>query len=374
MPKLTFAPHRRLLHRRRDRTVALWETAASYDPTLRLDRPTNTFWHKQIGAGPFSRNRLFEAMCAGSIQLVTGLKVGGHRTKAPAAATVVSLMNRQENSSIRVRVRTGPTGVIKTLTVGDLISRWSNSGSLVNVTDFHVRGTPLERAFDLSRLSEFNILCGQPRQIAEQEMMTMVVSSQGCVTDSHSDDPDGSNHCFTGRKLWLVWDTFEGRRRGLQDLERDDVYDRARFDMRTFLSLASSRWFVVEPGQTLFLPGSLTHKVITIEPYLGIGSFYVSLPNCVRTIARWIQHGPLWSIDDLRGQNRGLVDRIADASRSRAVSLRDRSSSLQRRCGLPFLRRSAAAWRLQSSPALRRKLARHASFAALLTEAERVAR
>jgi hypothetical protein len=33
-------------------------------------------------------------------------------------------------------------------------------------------------------------------------------------TDSHSDDPDGSNHCFVGRKLWLVWDTFLGIGRG----------------------------------------------------------------------------------------------------------------------------------------------------------------
>jgi hypothetical protein len=354
--------------------MAVWESATGYDPTLRLARgPTDVFWRKQLGASPFSRARLFDAMCTGSIQLMTGLKVGRHRRTRDAAAVVAAAMNRPDCKPIRVRVRTGPSGALKTMSVGGLVDRWQSGRSLVNVTDFHVRGTPLEREFDLTGLSEFNILCGQQRSIAEQEMMTMVVSSRGCVTDSHSDDPDGSNHCFTGRKLWLAWDTFEGRRGGLQDVERDDVYDRARFDMRTFLSLASSRWFVVEPGQTLFLPGDLTHKVITIEPYLGIGSFYVSLPNCVRTIARWIQHGPLWSVDDVRGRNRDLVDRIADAARMRTAWILDRSASIQRRWGLPFLRKSAAVWRAGSRPGLRRRIARHASFAALLNEAERVA-
>jgi len=104
--------------------------------------------------------------------------------------------------------------------------------------------------------------------------MTLVISSQGNVTDSHSDDPDGSNHCFVGRKLWLAWDTFEGRAAGLQDCSRDLVRERARFDLATFAALPSACWWTVGAGETLFLPGRLTHRVITLEPYIGIGSFY----------------------------------------------------------------------------------------------------
>jgi hypothetical protein len=309
---------------------------------------------------------LFDAMGAGEIQLVTGLRVSRARGRRAAVDALVSAMRSRACRSIRVRVRAGEAGTIRHITVGDLIDRWADGRSLVNVTDFHVRGTPLERVFDLSHLSGFNLLCGQTEAIATEEIMTMVVSARGCVTDSHSDDPDGSNHCFTGCKLWLVWDTFEGRAHGLQDVERDDVLDYARFDLPTFLSLRTSRWFTVRAGETLFLPGHLTHKVITLEPYLGIGSFYVSIPNCVRTVARWLEHGALWEIGDKNGSRHELVNSIADVARLRIAALRKSDRRTQERSGLPALRRSVKTWRRATAAAVQRRLGRNAAFAALL--------
>jgi hypothetical protein len=180
------------------------------------------------------------------------------------------------------------------MVIEELLRRWISGRARVNVTDLHIRGTKVLRSIDCSSLSDFSILAEARGAVGEEEMLTMVVSSAGTFTDSHTDDPDGSNHCFIGRKLWLVWDTFLGLSRKLEDVERCRLYTRdAAFSMSGFLSVPGSCWFVVEPGQTLFLPGQLTHRVITLESYLGVGSFFVMLPSYLRTLARWTEHTPL---------------------------------------------------------------------------------
>ena len=134
----------------------------------------------------------------------------------------------------RIKVRAGQSGTRVHLSSHDLVARWQRGRAQISVTDFHFRNTRLELAVDLRPLSNFNLLAHARRPIADQEMMTLVLSSQGAFTDSHSDDPDGSNHCVSGRKLWLVWDTWEGRKAGLEDVERDLVNGRAAFDLPTF--------------------------------------------------------------------------------------------------------------------------------------------
>lgn len=55
-------------------------------------------------------------------------------------------------------------------------------------------------------------------------------------------------------------------------------------------------------GQTLFLPGNHTHKVITIERYLGISSFSVSLPNALSSLSRWELNKTVMVTPPLRNQ------------------------------------------------------------------------
>ena len=54
-------------------------------------------------------------------------------------------------------------------------------------------------------------------------MYSLVISTRGYVTDSHSDAPDSTNYCFTGRKLWIAWETQEGLEHGLEDVEHVKV-------------------------------------------------------------------------------------------------------------------------------------------------------
>jgi hypothetical protein len=119
-------------------------------------------------------------------------------------------------------------------------------------------------------------------------MMTLMASTTGAITESHSDDTDVNNHCLVGRKLWLCWDTSEGMKAGLEDCERVDVYGKPKFSLETFLELESSIWMMVSEGETLFLPGNYTHKVITLEKYIGIGGFFVSFPTLLQTFERWL--------------------------------------------------------------------------------------
>ena len=200
------------------------------------------------------------------------------------------------------------------------------------------------KRIDCSHLSSFNLLAGAPDPIGTEEILTMVVSSAGTLSDSHTDDPDGSNHCFAGEKLWLVWHTFQGLAQGLEDVERCDVFgDRAAFSLAGFLAVPGSRWFVVRPGLTLFLPGHLRHKVITLERYLGVGSFFVMLPSYLCTLLRLDQthaalgaHGSPRTASAFRRphhlaghqKNLGIVDRIPRCEGRLGFALRaDRGES-----------------------------------------------
>src|SRR6202042_258078 len=283
----------------------------------------------------------------------------------PYQGEVVDLLRRALPKSQRVKARIGPRQEYRSITIGDLLGRWERGRSPVTITDLHFRGTRLEKCIDVNALSDFNLLLLGSEELALQEMMTLVVSSAGTFTDSHSDDPDGSNHCFVGEKLWLAWDTFEGQAVGFEDVSRDDISDGAAFDMRTFLSLRSSCWFVVSDGQTLFLPGSLTHKVATLRPYLGVGSFFVAFAGGLETLMRWYEHGPLWA----RGSsdNDGLGDEVARIMRHKLRTLSNTSDAGKAQWGCSHLHAAVEKIR-RTSTGRRQKWERHPEIVELMRE------
>lgn len=191
-------------------------------------------------------------------------------------------------------VRFGSGDAKRDLTVSEIMKRWRVPGAVLGVTDLPVRGGDLEEIFDTDFLAPWNLMADAPPSIKRLETLTAVFSTAGKLTDSHSDDMAVCNHCCTGSKLWLAWDTHEGLDAGLEDVERVTVHGRARFSMSDFLSLPSAHWFTVGPGQTIFLPGKFTHRVYTLDNYIGVGSFYVGYPNLLHTAARWFADGSLW--------------------------------------------------------------------------------
>jgi hypothetical protein len=235
-------------------------------------------------------------------------------------------------------IRAGQSRTPKRVTIRETIERWLRGRSRFGVTDLHFRGTGFYKAVDAESISYFSLLPRCPREVSFLEMLTLVLSSRGIFTDSHSDDGDGSNHCFVGKKLWLAWDRHEGRAAGLQDCTYDAVYDQASFDMGAFARLPSAHWFLITKDQTLFMPGNFAHKVVTLEPYIGFGSFYVSLPSYFNSIRRWL----LYEHSDVQD---GFVATLNRAGmkivRKLAASGRERRETM----GLSYLIKAARAWR-----------------------------
>lgn len=331
----------------RDTDIAhIWQDAATFDRTLKA-RPDQLarLRRKQVHAASYTRQALFNAMARGEPAVLAGVQVsvaGSDRLGLEAA--LVKHVGSGFDAHQRANAQIGPSQRRTRLGVHELMRKWSSRRSLVSVTDLHIRGTPLERKIDTAQLSAFNLLPQGSEGMQRQEMMTLVIGARGNVTDSHSDDPDGSNHCFMGRKLWLAWETFEGIQAGLQDCERGLVRGRARFNLDRFCELKSARWWTVEPGETLFLPGRLTHKVVTLAAYLGIGSFYVAPVSCLDSLSRWYLHQPLWSLDDPRGENAGLVDEIAGAMQRQLQKLARQSLARKQQWGLDFVRPATERW------------------------------
>jgi hypothetical protein len=318
------------------------------DHTVRAkERHTPLLQGKLVPVERYSRARLFRHMSRQEPVLFHSCRVPLRREGEPRRILLQCLKDSFPlNETVRLWV--GLSQNRRFLRVREIADQWDRGRAVLGITDLQIRGTELERLIDTRRLTEFNVLLCGAKNMAWQELLTLVISTKHYVTDSHSDDPDGSNHCFVGKKLWLMWDTFEGLSRGLQDVERVKACGQCRFDLDTFLSLRSSRWLTISEGQTLFLPGNLTHKVYTLEHYLGVGCFYVGLPNCLQTLSRWIEHGPLWSRGGRRGPNGRLLDQITDALIRKIREIRCGSSQIQRRWGLAEMDAAIRRWQVQT--------------------------
>jgi hypothetical protein len=360
---------------RLDEIREVWRQSANFDSTLRVrDADLSALQAKLVRPEPYSRRRMFASMAARDVAVFWGVPVlvarGPHERDERALVHAFSTKFPPRETS---RVQVGPSHRLTRLPVREIMRRWAGGRAVVGVTDLHIRGTRIEEIIDTSALSDFNVLIRGSAALSLQEMMTLVIASVGNVTDSHSDDPDGTNHCFIGKKLWVAWDTFEGMAAGLQDVERQPVEGPAGFDLRRFLSLRSSRWFTVSAGQTLFLPGSLTHKVVTLEQYLGVGSFHVGLPGSFDSLTRWLIHRPLWELADHHGETAGLVDEVARLVLRVARRCRDGSPRVRERWGHEHLPAAYRQWLGATSREVRARVLAHETFAEIVALARQPA-
>jgi hypothetical protein len=346
----------------------LWHEGEGMDRTLRIaPQHFDALRRKFVRPTAFSRHKMFLNMAQRKVSIFRGVPVLVRRDKtSDTRDTLIGALSRKFPPRETSRVQVGPSHHPTRLPVREIMRRWLGTRAIVGVTDLHIRGTKVEDVIDTNALSYFNtIICGS-EDLAREEMMTLVIASPRNVTDSHSDDPSGTNHCFFGKKLWLAWDTFEGMSSGLQDVERQPVDGQAKFDMARFLTLKSSRWFLVSTGDTLFLPGNLTHKVLTLEPYLGVGSFYIGLPSSLDSFTRWIYHGPLWSTSDSRKENTGLVDEAAQVVLRIARRAESGSKKLKDRWGYYYMHAAYVAWRKSVSYEARNRVLQHPTFRSIV--------
>ena len=98
------------------------------------------------------------------------------------------------------------------------------------------------------------------------------------------------------------------------------------------------------------MPGHLTHKVITLEPYLGVGSFYLALPNIIRTLSRWITYTPNWALPRSAAYRQAFYPRVLETAEREIAKIATRSAAFQKQWGLDFLARSLAYWCRYNDP------------------------
>lgn len=276
------------------KSAGYWAQAQLIDPTLsHWQACARKLERLEVRPRRYSRAALFDALARQEVVLFSDY---------PLRSTLRRFFH-DDNPSARLKSLFGPRTTtvtksgknwkVRTRRVHEMVDIWQRDRGMVFANDIFYRHLKLDSAFDCEAIGDFSVLRHAPARLRELEVATLLMGTTGCLTDSHSDDPDGCNHCIAGRKFWLVWDRLEGAAKGLQDSEYEHLeHDAAcRFDVRAFSSLRSARWFTVAPGQTLFLPGNHTHKVVTIERYIGISNFYVGLPNALASLTRWKING-----------------------------------------------------------------------------------
>lgn len=125
---------------------------------------------------------------------------------------------RHTDIRYRIRTQTGKKEIWKYFTINQLAEKWSCKKAIINVTSLHFCDTLIENLIYSKCMSQLNLYPCATAHTAWLEMMTLVVSDSAAVSDPHSDDSNGSNHCFTSKQLWLVWDINEGMVNGLEYL------------------------------------------------------------------------------------------------------------------------------------------------------------
>ncbi|MGY4198946.1 hypothetical protein [Bradyrhizobium sp. USDA 4520] len=315
----------------------VWGSAACFDRTIKIKaRSFLRLAEKRVRPTTFARSKLFDKMASNEPILFSNFAIRPRfdRGRLSTDGLLRELRAGFPNST-RARVRTSES--VNYVSIPMVLDRWSKARSRFGVTDLHYIGTRFDRRIDTAGLNDFNLL---PRGTDGYESQdSLVISTTGGFTDSHSDDHSGSNHSFVGTKLWLLWDTLEGFEYGLEDVERCTVYGRAAFDMEAFLAMKSSCWIFIGPGQTMFIPANLTHKVVTLEQYLGLGSFHAGLPGLLNLLSHWAKLSPSWAAPFKPG-GRGSVEFLVRRALRKVRELKTESRAEQHRWGLPYMQKA----------------------------------
>ncbi len=274
-----------------EETRGIFQEAIQFDESLELGSvDLSLLSQRRLSSQTFSFDHLFKNLADSLPCLYFDYKSkdsqGGYGLSLTKSELLSILKETQDTFKYKINRDLGEEPI--KLTIGELMQEWEKDERLLRVTNIHLRTFDLVDHVELDRICPFNLLVHGNDDLKRLEMMTLMVSTTGGITDSHTDDSDVVIHSVVGKKLWLCWDSSEGMKAGLEDCEKVDVFGKPKFDMETFLELESSTWVLVSEGETIFLPGNYVHKVITLEKYVGIGGFFVSFPTLLNTFDRWL--------------------------------------------------------------------------------------
>lgn len=187
-----------------EQMTAVFDEAAQFDPTLQMTASgQRRLAARHVHSENYTRQTLFNAMLAAEPCVLRGYNVPlQSRFKAlPRDHIAPAIMGwfADKADDQKFRVYTGPAGVRRQLTLAEIASKWGRNRTRFGVTDLHIHNSALEEIIAPDEISGFNLLRRSTPVAQTLEMFSYVISSYGHVTDSHSDAPDSTNYCVTGR-------------------------------------------------------------------------------------------------------------------------------------------------------------------------------
>lgn len=164
--------------------------------------------------------------------------------------------------------------------LSELVEQWRNSAmsmlgpdELRNVITGDA-GTFASRLF-ISGVDDKNLL-----RVARKELRGVTLSPRGALSVSHSDDYHGVVFYACGVKLWFFIDKPKAAgKEGIPDfydLKLPDTVNKSAFSLSEFASMHRSWWTMTGANQLLAIPAHMLHRVITVEPTMGVTLNYES--------------------------------------------------------------------------------------------------
>jgi len=117
-----------------------------------------------------------------------------------------------------------------------------------------------------------------------KELRGLTLSPRGALSLTHSDDFNGIVFYASGMKLWFFMDKLEAAKAGdgIPDFYNGKLpatVNKAAFSLSQFASMQRSWWTVAGAKELLAVPADMLHRVVTIEPTMGVTFNYKSSPR-----------------------------------------------------------------------------------------------
>jgi len=297
-------------------TEVHWPTARVIDTLCELDRPTGTqlakagrrFAKKRLRRERFTRRSWLSAQRRGVPKLYSSSPTRPHEPMDDLAHAR-ALLSLSDAPTVAVLRDMGERR--SQWTPQRVLDAWQADDPAFGITDHAVGGAALSAHVRMNTVLENNLLSHEDA-LDRFEVCGPILATRGHITDAHMDDPDIWNSCVSGAKAWVMADIREWSRQFQLSVRR--ILDAEPLDVETFLSLPGSRWAVVTDDTALYCPNTYVHRVVTLERYVGIGTFCATPESAPRLLDFWHEHGSQWEADGAPGLIQGVEAALREAA------------------------------------------------------------
>lgn len=285
-------------------TAAVIEQMSRIDPLAPCPN-VRAFAAKRVRLRPFSLTDFRRAQAKGVPRLYQTTPTPPRASYRRPRSMVRRLFGKEDAQRFAV-IQDFEQKVTRSHWKGANIARRWNEGSRVFAVTDHSDAVSVKSAFCWDLVTKQNFLSRDG--LRRFEVCGPVLATSGHLTASHVDDPDIWNSCLSGRKLWYLMDATDWAKH--EGVNNETLLDSIHFDFETFMKIPSSRWAIVEEGNAFYCPNRYAHRVVTLDRYIGAGTFMVTPESRTRLLRYWARHGTQWARS---GEGEEFVDHVRRA-------------------------------------------------------------